>query len=75
MIFKGISRVFQGGLKKTLKVFQISSMLHGIHRSFPSRGRVCFEPHCYPLGLLVQHGKALDEVEENNSNDTLTVEV
>ena len=42
MIFKGVSRVFQGSFKKTFKVFQKSFMLHGTHRSFPSRRRACW---------------------------------
>ena len=42
MIFKGVSRVFQRSFKKTFKVFQKSFMLHGTHRSFPSRRRACF---------------------------------
>ena len=40
--FKGVSRVFQESFKKTFKVFLKSSMLHGTHRSFPSRRRACF---------------------------------
>ena len=40
--FKGVLRVFQGSFKKTFKVFQKSIMLHGTHRSFPSRRRACF---------------------------------
>ena len=39
--FKGVSRVFRESFKKTFKVFQKSSMLHGTHRSFPSRRRAC----------------------------------
>jgi len=46
MIFKGVSRVFQGSFKKTFKVFQKSFMLHGTHRSFPSRRRACFTKNC-----------------------------
>ena len=42
MIFKVVFSVFQGGFKKTLKVFQNSSMLQGTHCSFPSRRRACF---------------------------------
>ena len=42
MIFKGVSRVFHESFKKTFKVFQESFMLHGTHRSFPSRRRACF---------------------------------
>ena len=40
--FEGVLRVFQGSFKKTFKVFQKSFMLHGTHRSFPSRRRACF---------------------------------
>ena len=43
MIFKGVSRVFHGSFKKTFKVFQKNFILHGTHRSFPSRRRACFE--------------------------------
>ena len=39
--FKGVSRVFQS-FKKTFKVIQKSFILHGTHRSFPSRRRACF---------------------------------
>ena len=42
MIFKVVFRVFQGGFKKTLKVFQKNFILHGTHRSFPSRRRACY---------------------------------
>ena len=44
MIFKGVSRVFQGSFKKTLKVFKKILMLHDTHRSFPSRRRACSKP-------------------------------
>ena len=40
--FEGVLRVFQGSFKKTFRVFQKSFMLHGTHRSFPSRRRACF---------------------------------
>ena len=35
-------KVFQGSFMKTFRVFQNSFMLHGTHRSFPSRRRACF---------------------------------
>ena len=57
MIFKGVSRVFQGSFKKTFKVFQKSFMLHGTHRSFPSRRRACLfnsKIHLDFLSLIVQ---------------------
>ena len=41
--YEGVSRVFQGSLKKTFKVFQKSFMVYGTHRSFPSRGRACLQ--------------------------------
>ena len=43
--FEGVLRVFQGcfkGVSRDFKVFQKSLMLHGTHRSFPSRRRACF---------------------------------
>ena len=36
IIFKGVSRLFQGSFKKK------SFMLHGTHHSFPSKRRACF---------------------------------
>ena len=40
--FKCVSRKFQGCFQSVLKGFHISFMLHGTHRSFPSRRRACF---------------------------------
>ena len=51
LIFEGVSRVFQGSFKKTFNVFQKSFMLHGTHRSFPSRSRACFSK--IPILLLI----------------------
>ena len=39
--FKSVSKVFQGCSMKACKVFPKSFMLHGTHRSFPSRWRAC----------------------------------
>ena len=36
-----VSKVFQESFMKTFRVFQKSLMLHGTHRSFPSRRRAC----------------------------------
>ena len=47
MIFKGVSRVFHGSFKKTFKVFQKNFILHGTHRSFPSRRRACFVDYIF----------------------------
>ena len=41
MILEGVFRVFQASFKKTFKLFQKRFMLHGTHRSFPSRKRAC----------------------------------
>ena len=45
--FKGVSRKFEGcfmifkGISRVSRKFQESFMLHGTHRSFPSRRRAC----------------------------------
>ena len=43
---------FQGSLKKTLRVFRRSFMLHGTHRSFPSRRRACYSLMLIAVGLF-----------------------
>ena len=39
---KDIVMVFHGSFKNIFRVFQRSFMLHGTHRSYPSRRRTCF---------------------------------
>ena len=41
--FKEVSKVFQGRFKGVSGKFQKCFMLHGTHRSFPSRRRACFQ--------------------------------
>ena len=55
MIFKGVYRVFQGSFKK-------SFLLHGTHRSFPSRRRACFQIPVYG-GFLKGVRRAIINVE------------
>ena len=39
--FNGVSSKFQWCFEELTRMFQESFMLHGTHRSFPSRGRAC----------------------------------